>query len=61
MPQWASFIPEGRNANLGLPKKWQICNHCLSMPMGHGIHGVKNAQADIFNFMLKKYGRARYG
>ena len=54
VPQWDHF-PEG------IPNKWQVHNHCLTLPNFRGISGDKISQWEKYRCMQDMFGRESYG
>ena len=54
VPQWGHF-PDG------IPKKWQVHNHCLTLSNFKGISGDKISQWEKYRCMRDKFGMESYG
>ena len=57
IPQW-SYLHTALTP--GLPRPWQVHNHCLSLHDGKGISGNKVSQWQFFKCMMTKYGSQQF-
>ena len=53
VPQWDHFHTASTR---GLPRPWQIHNHCLALTNKRGISGGKVSQWQLYKCMRDKYG-----
>lgn len=57
VPQWNHFRTA---ATPGLPRPWQIHNHCLALTNKRGISGGKVSQWQLYKCMRDKYGPSEF-
>jgi len=55
--QWDFFKRAGTQ---GLPRSWQIHNHCLPLTNFRGVSGEKVSQWQLFKCMRNKFGSAEF-
>ena len=53
VPQW-EFLHTAKTP--GLPRAWQVHNHCLSLSGHRGISGSKVSQWELYRCMREKHG-----
>ena len=55
-----SMVPQWDHFPNGIPKKWQVHNHCLTLPNFKGISGDKISQWEKYRCMQDRFGTESY-